>query len=56
MSRARFHLALPVRDLEEAHAFYLETLGSKQGRHLSYFTPCTPSASRTAGSEPAAQR
>ena len=32
MSRAQFHLAFPVRDLEEARAFYLETLGCKQGR------------------------
>jgi uncharacterized protein len=32
MSRAQFHLAFPVRDLEEARAFYLETLGCKPGR------------------------
>ena len=32
MSRAQFHLAFPVRDLEEARAFYLETIGCKQGR------------------------
>jgi extradiol dioxygenase family protein len=32
MSRAQFHLAFPVRDLEEARAFYVETIGCKQGR------------------------
>lgn len=32
MSPAQFHLAFPVRDLEEARAFYLETLGCKLGR------------------------
>jgi extradiol dioxygenase family protein len=32
MSRAQFHLAFPVRDLEEARAFYLEAIGCKQGR------------------------
>jgi extradiol dioxygenase family protein len=32
MSRAQFHLAFPVRDLEEARVFYLETIGCKQGR------------------------
>jgi extradiol dioxygenase family protein len=32
MSRAQFHLAFPVRDLEEARAFYLDTIGCKQGR------------------------
>jgi len=29
---SQFHLAFPVRDLEEARAFYLETIGCKQGR------------------------
>lgn len=32
MSRAQFHLAFPVRDLEEARAFYLEIIGCKPGR------------------------
>jgi extradiol dioxygenase family protein len=32
MSPAQFHLAFPVRDLEEARAFYLEIIGCKQGR------------------------
>jgi len=29
---SQFHLAFPVRDLEAARAFYLETIGCKQGR------------------------
>lgn len=29
---AQFHLAFPVRDLEEARAFYLEIIGCAQGR------------------------
>lgn len=32
MSPAQFHLAFPVRDLEEARVFYLEIIGCKQGR------------------------
>jgi extradiol dioxygenase family protein len=32
MSPAQFHLAFPVRDLEEARAFYLDIIGCKQGR------------------------
>ena len=32
---AQFHLAFPVRDLEAARAFYLETIGCKQGRETS---------------------
>jgi extradiol dioxygenase family protein len=32
MSLTPFHLAFPVRDLEEARAFYVELLGCKVGR------------------------
>jgi extradiol dioxygenase family protein len=32
MSRPRFHLAFPVRDLEEARAFYGGLLGCPEGR------------------------
>ncbi|HET7506569.1 MAG TPA: VOC family protein [Kofleriaceae bacterium] len=32
MTSAQFHLAFPVRDLEEARAFYLETIGCRPGR------------------------
>jgi uncharacterized protein len=32
MTTSQFHLAFPVRDLEAARAFYLETIGCKQGR------------------------
>ncbi|HEX2687352.1 MAG TPA: VOC family protein [Kofleriaceae bacterium] len=32
MSTSQFHLAFPVRDLEAARAFYIETIGCKQGR------------------------
>jgi len=32
MSRPRFHLAFPVRDLAEARAFYGELLGCEEGR------------------------
>ena len=32
MSRPRFHLAFPVRDLGEARAFYGEMLGCPEGR------------------------
>ena len=32
MSRPRFHLAFPVRDLEEARRFYGELLGCPEGR------------------------
>jgi uncharacterized protein len=32
MTTAQFHLAFGVRDLEEARAFYVGTLGCKQGR------------------------
>lgn len=32
MSAAQFHLAFPVRDLEEARAFYLGIIGCAQGR------------------------
>ncbi|HWU86409.1 MAG TPA: VOC family protein [Kofleriaceae bacterium] len=31
----QFHLAFPVRDLEEARAFYVETIGCKPGRETS---------------------
>ncbi len=32
---SQFHLAFPVHDLEAARAFYLETIGCKQGRETS---------------------
>ena len=32
MTRPRFHLAFPVRDLEEARAFYGRVLGCPEGR------------------------
>ncbi|MCE2987593.1 MAG: dioxygenase, partial [Phenylobacterium sp.] len=32
MSRPRFHLAFPVRDLEEARTFYGGLLGCAEGR------------------------
>jgi extradiol dioxygenase family protein len=32
MSISQFHLAFPVRDLEEARAFYIGTIGCKQAR------------------------
>ena len=32
MSASQFHLAFPVRDLEEARAFYIDVIGCKQGR------------------------
>lgn len=32
MTTSQFHLAFPVRDLEKARAFYIETLGCKPGR------------------------
>jgi extradiol dioxygenase family protein len=32
MSRPRFHLAFPVRDLDEARAFYAGLLGCREGR------------------------
>src|SRR5271170_2642899 len=32
MTRPRFHLAFPVRDLAEARAFYGELLGCREGR------------------------
>ncbi|HTQ12602.1 MAG TPA: VOC family protein [Rhizomicrobium sp.] len=32
MSRPRFHLAFPVRDLAEARAFYGDILGCQEGR------------------------
>jgi extradiol dioxygenase family protein len=35
MSTAQFHLAFGVRDLEEARAFYVGTLGCKQGRETT---------------------
>jgi extradiol dioxygenase family protein len=33
---AQFHLAFGVRDLEEARAFYLDTIGCKQGRETTH--------------------
>lgn len=35
MSTAQFHLAFGVRDLEEARAFYRDTIGCTQGRETS---------------------
>jgi extradiol dioxygenase family protein len=35
MSTAQFHLAFGVRDLEEARAFYVDTIGCKQGRETA---------------------
>ncbi len=35
MTTSQFHLAFPVRDLEAARAFYLDTIGCKQGRETS---------------------
>jgi extradiol dioxygenase family protein len=35
MTTSQFHLAFGVRDLEEARAFYLETIGCKQGRETA---------------------
>lgn len=35
MSAAQFHLAFGVRDLEEARAFYIETIGCRQGRETA---------------------
>lgn len=35
MSTAQFHLAFGVRDLEEARAFYVGTIGCKQGRETT---------------------
>lgn len=32
MSRPRFHLAFPVRDLAEARSFYIGLLGCREGR------------------------
>jgi len=32
MTRPRFHLAFPVRDIEETRVFYVECLGAKVGR------------------------
>jgi hypothetical protein len=32
---SQFHLAFPVRDLEEARAFYLETIGCQPGRETA---------------------
>lgn len=35
MSRAQFHLAFPVRDLQEARTFYLDVIGCTEGRSTS---------------------
>jgi extradiol dioxygenase family protein len=35
MTTSQFHLAFPVRDLEAARAFYIDTIGCKQGRETS---------------------
>jgi uncharacterized protein len=32
MKTSQFHLAFPVRDLDEARAFYIDVIGCKQGR------------------------
>lgn len=34
---SQFHLAIPVRDLEEARRFYAEVLGAKEGRSTANF-------------------
>lgn len=34
----QFHLAIPVRDLAEARAFYRDVLGAKEGRSTPNFT------------------
>ena len=35
MSRAQFHLAFPVRDLQEARTFYVDVIGCSEGRSAS---------------------
>lgn len=35
MSRAQFHLAFPVRDLQEARSFYIDVIGCTEGRATS---------------------
>src|SRR5688572_2148504 len=35
MRRAQFHLAFPVRDLEESRAFYVDVIGCTVGRATS---------------------
>jgi hypothetical protein len=37
MSRPRFHLAFPVRDLEEARTFYGGVLGCPEGRETEHW-------------------
>jgi uncharacterized protein len=37
MSRPRFHLAFPVRDLQEARRFYGELLGCPEGRSAPHW-------------------
>jgi hypothetical protein len=37
MSRPRFHLAFPVRDLDEARAFYTGVLGCAEGRSSDHW-------------------
>lgn len=37
MTRPRFHLAFPVRDLEEARAFYAGVLGCPEGRESEHW-------------------
>ncbi len=37
MARPRFHLAFPVRDLEEARAFYGGVLGCPEGRETEHW-------------------
>lgn len=37
MTRPRFHLAFPVRDLDEARAFYKGVLGCAEGRSSSHW-------------------
>lgn len=58
MSISQFHLAFPVRDLDEARAFYIEVLGCRAGREtwnhidldmfghhvVAHLAPVTPEA------------
>lgn len=37
MTRPRFHLAFPVRDLDEARAFYKDLLGCAEGRSSDHW-------------------
>lgn len=37
MTRPPFHLAFPVRDVDEARRFYVETLGCREGRSAEHW-------------------